>query len=103
MAYDVNFGGFFITIIYILFFADTEQKDIFARCAFVFQTGFLVCIFLNFADRGSSILSESVDMLKRSVSMPSRTSVYISDPRGGEGRRGRQGPSAVTVYSATRG
>ena len=39
LAYHVNFGGFFIIIIYTIFFADTEQKDIFARWAFFFQTG----------------------------------------------------------------
>ena len=39
MACHVNFGGFFIIIIYIIFFVDTEQKDIFARCAFFFQSG----------------------------------------------------------------
>ena len=38
-------------------------------------------------------------MLKKSVSVPYRTSVYIGNPQGGEGGRGRQGLSAVIVYS----
>ena len=45
LAYHVNFGGFFIIIIYIIFFADTEQKDIFARCAF-FQSGSVLAVIL---------------------------------------------------------
>ena len=64
-----------------------------------------MCTFLNFADRGSCILSESVDMLKRSVSMPYRTSIYIGDPQG-QGERvagGVQSQSsqlhAVDIYS----
>ena len=42
-----------------------------------------MCTFLNFAE-GSCNLSESVDMLKRSVFMRYRTLVYIGDPHGGE-------------------